>query len=105
MPTHPSVLHLLQNIQFDGGGYAQNALTEGLAAALELLDIDPAAPNPPRQGQATDKHILLVTNSRPHETPCRLPGPLQGREMAEVLHSLSSSGINLSVCPTSSFST
>ena len=55
-----------ENISFAGGGFFNNAVCEGLHAALELLQAD-------EQGRA-DKYVLLATNSSNHDAPCRLAG-------------------------------
>jgi len=82
-----------KSVEFEGGGYAQNAVTEGLAAALDLLDSD----GPPKDHKNSDRFVLLVTNSRQHDAPCRLPGAEQGMEMHDIVSTFSARGILLSV--------
>ena len=55
-----------KDIRFEGGGYAHNAVTEGLYAAIELLGSC--------ENKKAEKYILLATNSRNYDIPCRLPG-------------------------------
>ncbi|EKX33031.1 hypothetical protein GUITHDRAFT_120768 [Guillardia theta CCMP2712] len=78
-----------KNVEFVGGGYAQNAVTEGLFAALELF------PEKNSEGRSSEKYILLASNSRHHEIPCRLGGS-DASDLPEIVKRISQMGAMLS---------
>jgi hypothetical protein len=47
-----------KNMCFEGGGYAQNAVIEGLAAALDILE--PELP-PAKEAKPIEKHVLRMS--------------------------------------------
>ena len=55
-----------KSLTFYGGGYAQNAVCEGLSAAVQLLQSG--------ENKSVEQYILLASNSavRALDTPCKL---------------------------------
>lgn len=74
-------------VPFQGGGYAQNAVTEGLYSALELFDW--------REGRTVERYLLLATNSRQHDMPCSLHGS-DASELSDLVRMIVQKGIFLS---------
>ncbi|OAE32534.1 hypothetical protein AXG93_3242s1570 [Marchantia polymorpha subsp. ruderalis] len=64
----------LSSIHFEGGGFGEAAIAEGLAEALIMLC---PGPNVPPVSQATERqrHCLLIATSNPHRLPTPVPSP------------------------------
>jgi hypothetical protein len=56
-----------KNMCFEGGGYSQNAVVEGLAAALDLLE--PELP-PAKDAKHIEKYVLCMLTARQCDEYC-----------------------------------
>ncbi|KAL3692434.1 hypothetical protein R1sor_006085 [Riccia sorocarpa] len=64
----------LSAIHFEGGGFGDAAIAEGLAEALLLMCPGPNVPPVP-QVTERQKHCILVAASNPHRLPTAVPSP------------------------------
>ncbi|KAL2635410.1 hypothetical protein R1flu_006889 [Riccia fluitans] len=64
----------LAAIHFEGGGFGDAAVAEGLAEALLMMCPGPNVPPVP-QGIERQKHCILVAASNPHRLPTAVPSP------------------------------
>eukprot|EP01102_Stenamoeba_stenopodia_P023093 TRINITY_DN9840_c0_g1_i1.p1 TRINITY_DN9840_c0_g1~~TRINITY_DN9840_c0_g1_i1.p1 ORF type:complete len:591 (-),score=112.42 TRINITY_DN9840_c0_g1_i1:23-1795(-) len=83
----------LDQIEFQAGGFCETVIAEALFQSWKLIQ------HRCKDVEAVERHVLLVCNSSPHETPCRTSEnqALNGFELAEKL---AKENVNLSViCP------